>query len=111
MINQQLIKKIIELEYLIVPTLFKSKQFNAIKKIYNKERLTDNEKRYLRGNIRKKLQILEKLEVKDMQDIYILFLNSLGSYYITGLEALKYNGYGWYFQPKIIEIINTKLQG
>lgn len=111
MINQQLIRKLVELENLVTPVLFKPKQFNIIKKLCNKEKLTDNEKRYLRGNMRKKLQILEKLEIKEIQDKYILFLNSLDSYYITGLEALKYNGYGWYFQPKIIEIINTKLQG
>ena len=33
------------------------------------------------------------------------------SYYITGLEALKHNGFGWYFKPKLIEVINTKIEG
>jgi hypothetical protein len=42
---------------------------------------------------------------------YKFFLNHLGSYYIKGLEALKYNGFGWYFKAKIIEVINTKLEG
>jgi len=41
----------------------------------------------------------------------LMFLDNLESYYITGLEALKYNGFGWYFKPKIIEIINTKIDG
>ena len=38
-------------------------------------------------------------------------LDSIGSYYITGLEALKHNGYGWYFEPKAIEVINTRIGG
>jgi hypothetical protein len=38
-------------------------------------------------------------------------LNIINTYYITGFEALKYNGFGWYYKTKIIEIINTRLQG
>lgn len=110
MINQGLLRMVVELEDSIVPTLFKPKQFDVIKKLCNNQRLTDNEKRYLRGNLRKKLQILEKIGFKK-QDKFTLFLNTIGSYYITGLEALKHNGYGWYFQPKIIEIINTRIEG
>ena len=45
------------------------------------------------------------------KDEYSIMLNNIGSYYITGLEALKHNGYGWYYEPKIIEIINTKIEG
>jgi len=108
--NQRIIQKIANQEDLVVPTLFKPVQFNIIKKLSKGKKLNENEKRYLRGNIKKKLQVIENLNIKT-QNEYISFLENLGSYYITGLEALKYNGYGWYFQTKIIEIINTKIQG
>src|SRR3989344_664434 len=47
----------------------------------------------------------------EMVNEYRVFLGSLQSYYITGLEALRHNGFGWYFEPKIIEVINTKIEG
>lgn len=108
--NQKIIQKLANQENLVVPTLFKPIQFNIIKKLSKGKKLNENEKRYLRGNIKKKLNIIENLNIK-VQDEYTSFLNNLNSYYITGLEALKYNGYGWYFNTKIIEIINTKIQG
>ena len=40
----------------------------------------------------------------------IIEKNRIKSYYITGLEALKHNGFGWYFNPKIVEVINTKIE-
>ena len=49
--------------------------------------------------------------MKTIENEYTLLLNTIGSYYITGLEALKHNGFGWYYEPKIIEIINTKIEG
>jgi hypothetical protein len=108
--NQKIIQNLVNQEDLIVPTLFKPVQFNIIKKLSKGKKLNENEKRYLRGNIKKKLQIIENLNIKT-EDEYTSFLNNLNTYYITGLEALKYNGYGWYFKTKIIEIINTKIQG
>jgi len=108
--NQKIIQNLADQENLIVPTLFKPIQFKIIKKLSKGERLNENEKRYLRGNIKKKLQIIENLSTKT-EDKLISFLDNIGSYYITGLEALKYNGYGWYFKTKIIEIVNTKIQG
>ena len=108
--NQKIIQNLADQENLIVPTLFKPIQFKIIKKLSKGERLNENEKRYLRGNIKKKLQIIENLSTKTEEKL-ISFLDNIGSYYITGLEALKYNGYGWYFKTKIIEIVNTKIQG
>tara|TARA_Y100000034_G_C6837189_1_gene378445 strand:- start:228 stop:809 length:582 start_codon:yes stop_codon:yes gene_type:complete len=108
--NQKIIQRIANQEDLVVPTLFKPIQFNIIKKLSEGKKLNENEKRYLRGNIKKKLQAIENLYIKG-QNEYISFLNNLNSYHITGLEALKHNGYGWYFKTKIIEIINTKIQG
>ncbi|MFH1636932.1 MAG: hypothetical protein ABIB71_00740 [Candidatus Woesearchaeota archaeon] len=108
--NTELIAKLADMEDTIVPTLFKPAQFRIIKKLKNGKRLTENEKRYLRGNMRKKIEAIEKITIREREG-YMAFLSSLGSYYITGLEALKHNGYGWYFDTKVIEVINTKLEG
>src|SRR3989338_3610947 len=105
MANQQLIRKLADSEEKVVPALFKPGQFNIIKKMNAGKKLTENEKRYLRGKMGKKLIALENLEIKGTPtESLTIFLNSIGSYYITGLEALKHNGYGWYFEPKSIEI-------
>ena len=62
--------------------------------------------------MRKKLCLLGELESKrEIRSPLSVFLNSVSSYYITGLEALRHNGYGWYFQTKITEVINTKIKG
>ena len=112
MVNQQLVRKLVNFEDTIVPTLFKPVQFNILKKLNKGNELTDNEKRYLRGNMREKLKMVEELENKEeINDSVTMLLNSIDSYYITGLEALKHNGYGWYFQPKVMEVINTKIKG
>jgi len=66
MANQQLIRKLADSEEVIVPTLFKPVQFNIIKKLNAGKKLTENEKRYLRGNMRKKLNVLEELEEKEI---------------------------------------------
>ena len=108
--NQKIIQRLVNQEDLVVPTLFKPIQFNIIKKLSKGKKLNENEKRYLRGNIKKKLQIIENLNI-ETENEYTLFLNNLNTYYITGLEALRYNGYGWYFKTKIIEIIKTKIKG
>lgn len=112
MANQQLIRKLAESEELVVPTIFKPVQFSIIKKINAGKKLTENEKRYLRGKMGKKLIALEQLESKQLQiENLNIILNSIGSYYITGLEALKHNGFGWYFEPKAIEVMNTRIEG
>src|SRR3989338_87614 len=104
MANQQLIRKLADSEELVVPVLFKPVQFTIIKKMNTGKKLTENEKRYLRGNMRAKLIALEKLDTRDGTNESIsILLDGIGSYYITGLEALKHNGYGWYFEPKTIE--------
>lgn len=108
--NQELVARLVDMEEDVAPILFKPVQFNIIKKLKSGKKLTDNEKRYLRGRMGKKLQAIEKIVLKDREN-YVVFLNSLSSYYITGLEALKHNGYGWYFDTKIIEVINTKIEG
>ena len=110
--SQQLIRKLAESEELAVPILFKPVQFSIIKKMNEGKKLTDNEKRYLRGKMGKKLIALEKLESRqETNESLSILLGSVGSYYITGLEALKHNGYGWYFEAKTIEVINTRIEG
>lgn len=112
MANQQLIKKLADSEKTVVPTLFKPVQFNIIKKMNAGKNLTENEKRYLRGHMGEKLTALEELEShQETNENIQVILDSIGSYYITGLDALKHNGYGWYFEPKAIEVINTRIEG
>ncbi len=112
MISQKIIQWIAQQEDLVVPTLFKPVQFNIVKKLDKGKSLTDNEKRYLRGKMKKKFILLERfMNVEHRGDNYTILLDAISSYYITGLEALKHNGYGWYFEPKIIEVINTKVEG
>lgn len=112
MANQQLIRKLVDFEDVIVPSLFKPVQFNIIKKLNTGKNLTENEKRYLRGHMRDKLIALEELENKgEANESVSILLSSIGSYYITGLEALRHNGYGWYFEAKMIEVINTRIEG
>ena len=114
MTNSELISKIVELGKDIVRPIFKDKQFEVLKKISFGTELTETEKRNLRGNVRKKLELLNILNsdqynprVKDYSD----FLKILREYYITGLEALKNNGFGWDLKVNIIEVLNTKLNG
>jgi len=110
MVSSQLIKKLADSEGLVVPILFKPVQFNIIRKLNEGDKLNENEKRYLRGQLREKLAALDQLNNNEKPNETQL-LDSIGSYYITGLEALKHNGYGWYFEPKIVEVINTKIEG
>ncbi len=111
MVNQQLIRKLADSEDKVVPSLFKPVQFNIIKKLNAGQKLAENEKRYLRGKMKEKLIALASLESKEEYDGIGSLLESIGSYYITGLEALRHNGYGWYFRTKTIEVINTRIEG
>lgn len=112
MANQQLIRKLADCEEKVVPALFKPGQFSIIKKINAGKKLSENEKRYLRGKMKEKLIALEELESKgEANESVRILLDSIGSYYITGLEALRHNGYGWYYEAKIVEVINTRING
>ncbi len=112
MTNTKVFQNILSIDESITQTVIKPKQLALIKKLVKGQKLTENEKRYLRGNLGKKLEFLEEfyevnLDVNDLEQ----FLNIIDSYYITGLRALQHHGFGWYFTPKIIEVINTRIQG
>ncbi len=112
MTNTKVIQKILSMDESITETIIKPKQLSLLKKLLYGQKLTENEKRYLRGNLRKKLEFLEEFwEETQKIDGHQQLLNTIDSYYITGLAALRYHGFGWYYIPKIIEIINTRIEG
>lgn len=111
MISNQLIKTLVKYEDEVVPILLKPVQFRIIKKLDKGKRLNQNEKRYLRGRLGKKLSALSVLRNPKIEYSLSHVLKEIDSCYITGLAALKYNGYGWFYDPKIIEVLNTKIQG
>ena len=112
MTNTKLLLKVLSIEESLIDTYIKPKQLSIIKKIVMGKKLTENEKRYLRGNLRKKLELLEEFwNITNNSPEHQQLLNIIDRYYITGLEALKYHGFGWYYESKIIEIINTRLEG
>jgi len=110
--NQTLIHHLVTEQDLVTPILFKPVQFKILQKLEQAKPLTHNEQRYMRGKLGKKLHAIEGiLATKEPEKDLALMLNLIGSYYITGLEALKHNGYGWFYEPKIIEVINTRITG
>src|SRR3989338_6367354 len=110
--NQILIHHLVAEQDVVPLRLCKPMQFKILQKLDQAIPLTPNEQRYLRGKLGKKLRALEGiLTTKEPEKELALLLNSMGTYYITGSEALKHNGYGWFYEPKIIEIINTKIEG
>lgn len=112
MSNTKLLQKILSINESLTNFVIKSKQLILLRKLLTGQELTENEKRYLRGNLGKKLEFLEQLwEELNEIDEYQSLLNIIDSYYITGLEAIKYHGFGWFYDTKIIEIINTRLEG
>ena len=112
MTETKLLLKILSTDESLINTIIKPKQLSIIKKQVLGKKLTENEKRYLRGNLRRKLKVLEQFwSNTNNSSEHQQLLNLIDSYYITGLEALKYQGFGWYYEPKIIEIINTRLEG
>ena len=112
MTNTKILQKILSMDESITNTIIKPKQLSLIRKLFNGQKLTENEKRYLRGNLRKKLEFLEEFWEETLGiDEHQQLLNIIDSYYITGLCALRYHGFGWYYIPKIIEIINTRIEG
>ena len=111
-LTHHVLSKTVTIEISLVNTIIKPKQLKLLRKQLLGQQLNDNEKRYLRGNLGNKLEFLESLweEIQETNE-YQQLLNIIDMYYITGLEALKYHGFGWYYIPKIIEIINTRLDG
>jgi hypothetical protein len=112
MTNLKVLQKILSLDESLVNTVIKPKQLALLKKLQEAQELTENEKRYLRGNLGRKLEFLEEfygdgIDADELQQL----LSVIESYYITGFSALRYNGYGWFYTPKIIEIINTRIEG
>jgi hypothetical protein len=93
--------------------LFKPVQLRVLEKMSKNIELTQNEKRYLRGRLGMKLRLMERLAQADRshKDALDTVLGQLGVYYITGYEALKHNGFGWYFEPRRMEVMNTRLSG
>lgn len=94
-----------------IRTLFKPKQKEVLVRIMKGEPLDSNQQRYLRGDIRKKIDTLSSLEKNGKENEKRSFLKGVENYYITGYDALKHNGYGWYFSTKRIIVMNTRLEG
>ncbi len=114
MIHLETVKGLLELDEQKLRPLFKEKQVEVLRKLVSHEVLTETQERYLRGNIKTKLNLLYLLNQNQYEtkiSDYSDFLKIIDSYYITGLEALKINGYGWDYTTKVIEVINTKLKG
>lgn len=112
MTNTKVLQKVLAMDESVTNTVIKPKQLALLKKQLYGQKLTENEKRYLRGNLGKKLEFLEEFweqnqKINEQQQL----LNTIDSYYITGLAALRHHGFGWYYIPKVIEIINTRLEG
>ncbi len=93
--------------------LFKPVQRQIIGKLARGENLSENEKRYLRGNLGRKLAAIDQLLRGDSKEenLQYPFLDSLDNYYITGFEALRHNGFGWFYDSKTVIVMNTRLKG
>lgn len=112
--NLDIIERILALNHKDRGILFKPVQTVVLRKILSGKDLIENEKRYLRGNLRRKVEVIEKIATEEPygdDGELSEFLKTLEDYYITGFAALKHNGYGWYYDPKYIEVINTRLEG
>lgn len=94
-----------------INAFLKPKQKMVLRKLISGEELDENEKRYLRGNIRKKIEMISSLIESVDDDPLREFTKGISSYYISGYEALKHNGFGWYFDTKRILIYNTRVEG
>lgn len=91
--------------------LFKEGQKRIIQKLNDGEQLTENEKRYLRGLLGKKIEAIGLLIKGSSGRMTTHPFQFLSDYYITGYEALKHNGYGWFYDTRTIFVINTRLKG
>jgi len=97
----------------VLETLFKPVQRRVIDKLRSGAELNENEKRYLRGKLGEKLNVIDRLleSRKKQTNENIPLLEGMTNYYITGFEALRYNGFGWFYDTKNIVIINTRIKG
>jgi hypothetical protein len=96
----------------LIDGLFKPVQIAVMQKVAAGQKLNENEKRYLRGNLGRKIAAISELLPDTHQDDDMeIIIRQLGEYYITGFEAMKHNGFGWYYDTKIIQIFNTHLKG
>ena len=109
--NMDLVKNILSLPDHDLNILFKPKQQEVLQRFINGKTLDKNQKRYLRGDIRVKIDTLSSLLGVEKEDELRSFLNGVENYYITGYSALKHNGFGWYFDVKRIRVKNTRLDG
>lgn len=93
--------------------LFKQCQKQIIEKLELCQELSENEKRYLRGRMGDKVDAIGRLltDPATVTEDDLQILGNLSDYYITGFEALKNNGFGWYYDTKEITVINTRLKG
>ncbi len=109
--DMELIERILDLPESQLNALFKPKQQQVLRKARSGDELDNNEKRYLRGGIRAKVEMIESLIGGESTSPLQAFTIGLENYYISGYEALKHNGYGWYFNTKRILIYNTRMEG
>ena len=97
----------------VLEVLFKPVQRRVIDKLKSGAELNENEKRYLRGKLGEKLNVIDTLLESLDKQAYdnIPLLEGISNYYITGFEALRHNGFGWFYDTKNIVIINTRIKG
>lgn len=93
--------------------LFKPVQLRIIEKLFEGTPLNDNEKRYLRGNLGRKITALERLLLDNDKGSTAPhpILTSMSNYYVTAHEALRQNGFGWFYDANTITVMNTSLKG
>jgi hypothetical protein len=94
--------------------LFKPVQMSVLRKIAENRPLSENEKRYLRGRLGEKLSTLDLLingQSSSNQEPWMTYVSGLRHYYIAGHMALKLNGFGWFFEPRTVIVVNTHLKG
>lgn len=93
--------------------LFKPVQLRIIEKLAEGAPLNDNEKRYLRGNLGKKITALDRLLHDNDKGSTAPhpILTTMSNYYVTGHEALRQNGFGWFYDANTITVMNTSLKG
>jgi hypothetical protein len=109
--SSAMMSSVLELDDDEMNVLFKPVQLRVLRKCLDGKGLTENEKRYLRGRLGKKIAAIEHLFEGSGKDPLKDILSDVGEYYITGYEALKHNGFGWYYSTKRVEVVNTKIEG
>jgi len=95
----------------VMKVLFKPVQRVVIDKLDRGRPLDENEKRYLRGNLGKRIGAVDILLDRSEEQVTHSILSHIPGSYITGYEALKHNGFGWYYDTNVITVMNTRIQG